>query len=55
MVGGLTSAVNAACLDRDQQTAALLQEQPGVQANDSGLIRLGDIGENNIDHRTVNG
>ncbi len=47
----LTSAVNAAGLDRDEKTTTLLQEQPRVDTDDSGLIGLGNIGEDDVNHR----
>jgi hypothetical protein len=47
----LTSAVNAAGLDRDEKTTTLLQEELGVDTDNSGLIGLGNIGKDDIDHR----
>jgi hypothetical protein len=43
--------VNAVGFDRNDNTTANLEEQVGVQADDTGLIRLRNIGEDNIDHR----
>jgi hypothetical protein len=36
LVIGLTSAVDAVRLDGNEKTTALLQEQLGIQANDTG-------------------
>lgn len=47
----LTGAVNAAGLDGDEEPTTLLQEQLGVDTDNSGLIGLSNIGENDIDHR----
>jgi hypothetical protein len=47
----LTSAVNAAGLDGDEETTTLLEEQPCVDTDNSGLIGLGNIGKDDIDHR----
>lgn len=44
------SAVNAAGLDRDEETTTLLQEVFRVKTNDSGLIGLGNVSEDDIDH-----
>lgn len=44
-------AVNAGRLDGDEKTTTLLQEQLGVDTDNSGLIGLGNIGEDDIDHR----
>lgn len=43
-------AVDAVGLDRDDDTAVVLQEQVGVQANDTSLVRLGNIGEDAVNH-----
>lgn len=37
-------------LDGDENTTSDLEEEMGVQANNTGLIWLGNIGEDNIDH-----
>lgn len=37
-----SGGVNAVGLDRDEHTTTLLQEQLGVQGNNTGLIRLGN-------------
>ena len=50
LLGG-SSAVNAASFNGDEKTATLLQEQLRVDTDDSGLVGLGNIGENDIDHR----
>lgn len=41
--------VNTAGLDGDNTVTAVLQEIIGVQGNDTGLVRLGDIGKDDID------
>jgi hypothetical protein len=46
----LGCAVNAAGLDTDENTTLVLQENVCIQSNNTGLIGLGDIGENDIDH-----
>ena len=48
---GLTSAVNAASLDGDEKATTLLQEQLRVDTDNSGLIGLGNIGKDDVDHR----
>jgi len=47
---GLGRRVDTVCLDGDQDTTADLQEQVCVQADDTSLIRLCDVGEDNINH-----
>ena len=37
--------VNAVGLDRDDDVAVVLQEVVRVEADDTGLVRLGDVGE----------
>src|SRR5690349_11708280 len=46
-----TSAVNAASLDRDEKATTLPQEQLRVDTDDSGLIGLGNIRKDDINHR----
>lgn len=43
--------VNARSLDRDDGVAAVLEEVVRVQGDDTGLIGLGDVGKNDVDHR----
>ena len=43
-------AVDTVGLDGDADTAADLEEHVGVQGNDTGLIRLGNVGEDAVDH-----
>ena len=45
-----SGGVNAIGLDGDDEVATVLQEHIGVQRDDTGLIGLGNIGENAIDH-----
>jgi len=47
---GLGRRVDAVGLDTDQHAAVDLEEQVGVQADDSGLVGLGDVGEDDVDH-----
>lgn len=44
------SAVNAAGLDGDEEAATLLQEVFRVESDNSGLIGLGNVGEDDVDH-----
>lgn len=44
------SRVDTIGLDGDDDTTANLQEETGVKTDDTGLIRLGDIGEDAVDH-----
>jgi hypothetical protein len=46
----LGCAVNAAGLDTDENATLVLQENVCIQSNNTGLIGLGDIGEDDIDH-----
>jgi len=43
--------VNAVGLDRDHDAATNFEELVGVQSNDTGLVRLRNIGEDAVDHR----
>lgn len=43
--------VNARGLDRDDGVAAVLEEVVRVQGDDTGLIGLGDVGKDDVDHR----
>jgi len=45
-----SGGVNAIGLDGDDEVTTSLQEHVGVQSDDTGLIRLGDIGEDDVDH-----
>lgn len=47
---GLGRAVDTAGLDGDDDTTARLQEHVGVQTDNTGLVRLGNIGEDNVHH-----
>ena len=38
-------------LDRDYEVAAVLEEELGVESDDPGLVGLGDVGEDAVDHR----
>ncbi len=44
------SAVDTVGLDGDENTAANLEEPVGVHGNDTGLVRLGNVGKDDIDH-----
>ena len=43
-------AVNAVCLDGDENTASDLKEPVGVHGDNTSLVRLGNIGKDDIDH-----
>lgn len=43
-------AVDTVCLDGDNDTTANLQEHVGVESHDTGLVGLGNVGENTVDH-----
>jgi len=47
---GSSRAVDTVGLDGDNGTTAILQEHVGIETNDTGLIGLGNIGENDVDH-----
>jgi hypothetical protein len=47
---GLDSGVDTVGLDGDDDSSLVLEEQVCVQGDNSGLIRLGNIGEDSIDH-----
>lgn len=47
---GIDSRVNTVGLDGDDDTSLVLQEQVGVQSNNTSLIWLSHIGENSVDH-----
>lgn len=49
-LGGRGSAVDTVGLDGDENTTADLEEPVGVHSDDTGLIGLGNIGEDDIDH-----
>jgi hypothetical protein len=49
--GRINSRVNAGSLDRDDNVAIVLQEVVSIESDDTSLIRLSNISENNIDHR----
>lgn len=42
--------VDTAGLDGDQDTTALLEEHVSVQTDNTGLVRLGNVGKDDIDH-----
>lgn len=48
-VGG-GCAVDTVGLDGDESTATILQEHVSVDTNDTGLVGLGNIGKDDIDH-----
>lgn len=45
------SRVDAGRLDRDDGVAAALQEVVRVQGDDTGLVRLRNVGKDDVDHR----
>lgn len=47
---GLGRTVNTVGLDGDDHTSLVLQEEVGVVTDDTGLIGLGNIGEDDIHH-----
>ena len=47
---GREGGVDAVGLDGDHEVASVLHEHGGVEAEDSSLIGLSDIGENSVDH-----
>ena len=47
---GGSGRVDTVGLDGDKDTTADLQEQVGVKTDDTGLIGLGNIGEDAVDH-----
>jgi hypothetical protein len=47
---GGSGRVNAVSLDRHDEPAAVLKEHVGVHGHDTGLVGLGNIGEDDIDH-----
>lgn len=49
-LGGL-GRINARSLDGDNEVASVLDEHASVKAENTGLIGLGNISEDHIDHR----
>lgn len=49
LLGGC-GRVDTVGLDRDHDTTTLLEEQVGVESDDTGLVRLGNVGEDGVDH-----
>ena len=47
---GLGRTVDTVGLDTDNNTTLFLEEHVGVEANNTGLVRLGNIGKDGIDH-----
>lgn len=47
---GLGGTVDTVGLDGDDDTTLVLEEHVGVQADDTGLVGLGNIGEDDVDH-----
>lgn len=47
---GGSGRVDTVGLDGDKDTTTDLQEQVGVKTDDTGLVRLGNIGEDAVDH-----
>lgn len=42
--------VDTAGLDGDEDTTTLLEEHVGVETDDTGLVRLGNVGEDHVNH-----
>lgn len=49
-LGGGGGRVDTVGLDGDDDCSLLLQEVVCVKSNDTGLVRLGNVGEDDIDH-----
>jgi hypothetical protein len=49
-LGGGSGTVDTVGLDGDKDTTADLEEPVGVHGDDTGLIGLGNIGKDNVDH-----
>lgn len=49
-LGGGSSAVDTVGLDGDEDTTANLEEPLSVDSNNTGLVGLGNIGKDDIDH-----
>lgn len=49
-LGGRCGRVDTVGLDGDDDSTAVLEEVVGVQGNDTGLVGLGNIGKDDIDH-----
>ena len=47
---GLGCAVNTVGLDGDDNTTLVLEEHVGVETDDTGLVGLGNIGKDDINH-----
>lgn len=47
---GSSSAVDTVGLDRHHDTTAVLEEVVGVDTDNPGLVRLGNVGEDTVDH-----
>lgn len=43
-------AVDAVCLDRDDDVSVVFEEVVSVERNDTSLIRLSDVGKDDVDH-----
>lgn len=47
---GGSGGIDTVGLDGDEDTTSNLEEQVGVETDDTGLVRLGNIGEDAVDH-----
>jgi hypothetical protein len=47
---GRSGRVDAVCLDGDDDAAADLEEEAGVETDDTGLVGLGNVGEDAVYH-----
>lgn len=48
---GSGRGIDTVGLDRDDNTTAVLEEQVGVHADNTGLVGLGNIGKDAVNHR----
>lgn len=46
----MRQSVHGPHLDRDHEVSIILEEHMRVDGDNTGLVRLGNIGEHNIDH-----
>lgn len=47
---GRCRGIDTRRLDRDDDVAVVFQKVVGVEADDTGLVGLGDVGEDDVDH-----
>ena len=46
----LRRGVDAVCLDGDDEVSSVLEEVGGVDGHDTGLVGLGHVGEDRVNH-----